>query len=196
MRNVKNTPSTSTVQDGFQVQRIIEAVPSRHPLLSATCKLATLVAQRAETVKEIDRLSKEEASGKDQPAARAEVLLSGGELSSETVGDALRDARRKLAVINEAESMLRRTIRELTVKFSQEVNVALKSARQVLVSRMATAIQDLRAAASEDARLREELGKGGVDLTHVDSLTFLPIGGGCDFSLGWEASRKAEGYTV
>jgi hypothetical protein len=178
------------------VQDAIVAAPSRAAFLSAHEKLADLGSERNKAEEETKQLVKDRESGKDAPSAHARGLLAGLKPSDASIEESLGRARRRLAVIQEAEVMQNRILRELRNKMSSEVNLELRKARQPLVASMAAALRELRTAVDEDAQVRAALTAGGVDLSWIDLLVFVPVSVDCDYSKGWKEARIAQGYAV
>ena len=179
-----------------EVERAAKAAPSRAGFLATHEKSNELTSERTKETEDINRLVKERDAGKDTASSRAADLLAGKKPSDSTIEEELGRARRRLAVINEALAMQSRTVQGLRTKMSEEINLALRQVRQPLVTRMAGALRELRAAADEDVQLRGVLAKVGMDLTYMDCLVFAPVSGETGFDDGWLDGRRVEGYQV
>jgi hypothetical protein len=190
----ETTKQTNILDD---VRRAIEAAPSRAALVAAAKKSAELGAKRTETEAEIIRLNRELNAGKDEPTARAAELLAGKQLSDNPLSQDLGAARRRLATLVQAIAVHQRIVQDLRMKATAEANLSLRPVRQIRVTRMSTALADLLAAVVEDAAVRAEFQKFGLDAASADVLAFAAVSGERDdYACLWRAARIAQGYTL
>jgi hypothetical protein len=190
----KSTPAPAEKMSLAQeVKRAIETAPSCAAIVAAKAKLEDLRGKMSRENEEIARLNKEHAAGKHTTLERAKDLLDGKEFSGEALIASIRQAHRRVEVINEAIAMQARICSELVGKLSGEVNAALKSTRQPLVTRMAAALRELRTAAAEDALIVSELNRNRVFAG--DNIAFIPVSQS-QYDVQWFAGVKAQGYAV
>jgi len=193
------TQSTSAVADKKndlvqEVKLAVEGAPSHARLIAAKTKLEELRAKANGESGEIDRLAGELAKGKQNATERAKELLAGRPVADTAISDSIKAAQRRLEVIQEAVSLQTRTVRELENALSSEVNASLKKVRQPIVSRMASALKELRAAAAEDAEIGKALAPYRVG--GGDSIAFVPVSAASAWDTQWFNAMKAQGYTA
>jgi hypothetical protein len=179
------------------IQLAITSAPSK-PLLDDTeRKLAALIKQGETVALEIADLEKDLRSGKETPQTAAQTLLVSGTMPEEgRAAESLKDAYRRREVITEAIMLARRMVRELALRMSGEVNNGLKESRQVIVSRMAAALRELRAAVTEDGLFWACIRKSGVERSRIDDIDFPPVSTSCSFDKTWLQARLEQGYHI
>jgi hypothetical protein len=191
------TKTTTQTDILNEVRRAIDAAPSRPALIAAEKKMAELGAARAETEAKITRLNRELRAGKDEPTSRAAELLEGKQLSNNPLSMDLGAARRQLATLAQAIAMHQRIVQNLRSQATVEVNLSLRPVRQIRVTQMSAALAELLAAVVEDATVRAEFQKFGLNAAEADVLAFAAVSGERDdYAELWRSARIAQGYTL
>jgi hypothetical protein len=193
------TQTTSAVADKkndvmLEVQLAACNAPSYEALNRATDKLASLNTVAGDEQEIIDRLAKQQESGADDKAERARALLDGKAVADTAIKETIAAAYRRLGVVKEAIAIQTRVVQVLQAQHGGEVNTAIKKSRQPLVSRMAAALKELRAAAADDAEIVTALAKHGI--RGGDSIVFIPVSAYSAQDEQWLRGMRAMNYTV
>jgi hypothetical protein len=177
----------------YDVSQIVKSQPAYKPLVLAQLQAQTLVNDRAPLDAEIADLQQKLNAGVGGLKDKAAALLSGGPVV-EDIKKSLAVLFEKRQVLDEATGMQSKKIRDLQNSLTHETRTALMPLRQVIVTRIAAALEEVRSAYFMDLSIMQDArGSGTGD---IGSVSFPPISGDCAFDAGWFDARRSEGYTV
>jgi hypothetical protein len=194
MQTKTTTAKADKMDVELEVQFAVRNAPSYEALAEATKKLDGLSTAAGDEQEAIDWLTKQQESGADDKTERARALLDGKAVADTAIKESIASAHRRLGVVKEAIAIQSRIVLDLQVRHGGEVIAAIRKFRQPLVSRIAVALKELRAAAADDAHIVTALAQHGI--RGGDNIVFVPVSG---FSAGdeqWLRQMRAMGYSV
>jgi hypothetical protein len=191
------TPETATQKSDvvIDVRLAVENAPSYPALAEATRKLASLNTVAGDEQETIDKLTKQQEAGADDKTERVRALLDGKSIAADTTTkESLAAAHRRLGVAREAIAIQARIVQDLQVKHGGEVNAAIRKLRQPLVSRMTSALKELRSANADEAEIGTALARHGI--RGGDNIIFVPVSSFSAHDEQWYRAMRALNYSV
>jgi hypothetical protein len=193
----KNTNAAIAVDMPTAVKNAVEAAPSRKLLIAAKAKLYDLSEKLNAESQEIERLKAN--VGDNSPAMRVQDALAGNPIADEATEDLIQAATIRRQALQGAIQIQTATVRKLESDLYGEVNVRTKSIRQPVVTRLANALAEMRAAAAEDAAITAEVSRNSIDTPRgaVEvGITQNPVMRSLLVEQGWKDAMRGKGYSV